>query len=350
MTDAAITELAPIVGVREACENLGAARAGYYRRHRQSPTPPRPQPIPQRDRHQPRALTDLERQAILDQLHSPRFVDSAPAEVWATLLDEGVYLGSISTFYRVLREAGESNERRRQATHPAKVKPELVATQPNQVWSWDITKLRGPAKWTYYYLYVILDIFSRYVVGWMVASRESAGLAEVLIRQTCAKQGIARDQLTIHADRGSSMTSKPVAFLLADLGVVQSHSRPHVSDDNPYSESQFKTLKYRPNFPGSFGSIEAARLHCQGFFAWYNDEHRHSGLGLHTPADVHYGLAEVVRDKRAAILDAAYAQHPERFTRKHPEPPKLPTVSWINPPDQPTDPPTATTPDDEVTS
>jgi putative transposase len=348
VTDAAIIQLAPIIGVREACERVGAAQAGYYRRHRQSPTPQRPEPIPHRDRHQPRTLGEEERQEILDQLHSPRFVDSGPAEVWATLLDEGVYLGSISTFYRVLREAGETGERRRQATHPATVKPELVATQPNQVWSWDITKLRGPAKWTYYYLYVILDIFSRYVVGWMVASRESAALAEVLIRQTCAKQGIGRDQLTIHADRGSSMTSKPVAFLLADLGVTQSHSRPHVSDDNPYSEAQFKTLKYRPDFPGSFGSIEAARVHCQDFFAWYNDEHRHSGLGLHTPADVHYGLAGIVRDKRAAVLDAAYAAHPERFPRKHPEPPKLPTVSWINPPDQP-DADAATT-SDEVTS
>ena len=337
MTDAAIIELTPVIGVRAACENLGAAQAGYYRRHPKSPTSPRPEPIPHRDRQQPRALGEAERQEILDQLHSPRFVDTAPAEVWATLLDEGVYLGSISTFYRVLREAGETGERRRQATHPATVKPELVATQPNQVWSWDITKLRGPAKWTYYYLYVILDIFSRYVVGWMVASRESAGLAEVLIRQTCAKQGIGADQLTIHADRGSSMTSKPVAFLLADLGITQSHSRPHVSDDNPYSEAQFKTLKYRPDFPGSFPSIEAARVHCQDFFVWYNDEHRHSGLGLHTPADVHYGLAEVVRDKRAAILDAAYAAHPERFPGKHPEPPKLPTASWINPPDRPED-------------
>jgi putative transposase len=226
----------------------------------------------------------------------------------------------------------ESRERRRQATHPATVKPELVATAPNQVWSWDITKLRGPAKWTYYYLYVILDIYSRYAVGWMVASRESAALAEVLIRQTCAKQGIGRDQLTIHADRGSSMTSKPVALLLADLGIIQSHSRPHVCDDNPFSEAQFKTLKYRPDFPSRFDSIEATRLHCQVFFPWYNDEHRHSGLGLHTPADVHYGLAETIRDKRATILTDAYTAHPERFVRKPPEPPQLPTGSWINPP------------------
>ena len=268
-------------------------------------------------------------------MHSDRFADLAPAEVWAILLDEGVYLGSQSTFYRLLRQAGEVRERRAQATHPAKVKPELVANAPNAVWSWDITKLRGPAKWTYYYLYVILDIFSRYVVGWMVAHRESAALAEVLIRQTCAKQGIGRDQLSIHADRGSSMTSKPVAFLLADLGVTQSHSRPHVSNDNPFSESHFKTLKYRPDFPGRFGSIEDARRHCQVFFGWYNDEHRHSELGLHTPADVHYGLAAAVRNKRAGVLDAAYAAHPERFVRKPPEPPKIPDVSWINRPDPP---------------
>jgi putative transposase len=335
VTDAAVAELAPTVGVRAACEAVGVAQAGYYRRHRHSPAPDRPAPIPHRQRRQPRALTEAEQQAILDELHSDRFVDVAPAEVWATLLDEGRYLGSIPTFYRLLRRAGESAERRRQATHPATVKPELVATAPNGVWSWDITKLHGPAKWTYYYLYVILDIFSRYVVGWMVASRESAALAEVLIRQTCAKQNIGRDQLTIHADRGSSMTSKPVAFLLADLGITQSHSRPHVSDDNPYSEAQFKTLKYRPDFPGQFTSIEAARAHCQVFFPWYNDEHRHTGLGLHTPADVHYGTAEAVRDKRTTVLDDAFRVHPERFVRKPPEPPKLPTNSWINPPDPP---------------
>jgi putative transposase len=333
--DAAVAELAPQIGVRAACDAVGTAQAGYYRRHRQCPLPERPAPVPHRDRPQPRALAQQEQQAILDVLHSDRFVDLAPAEVWATLLDEGVYLGSISTFYRLLRRADETGERRRQATHPATVKPELVATAPNQVWSWDITKLRGPAKWTYYHLYVILDIFSRYAVGWMVASRESASLAEVLIRQTCAKQGIGRDQLTIHADRGSSMTSKPVASLLADLAVTQSHSRPHVSDDNPFSEAQFKTVKYRPDFPGRFASIQAARLHCQSFFPWYNDEHRHTGLGLHTPADVHYGTAEAVRDKRAAVLNEAYTAHPERFVRKHPDPPKLPTGSWINPPDQP---------------
>jgi len=333
MSDAAVAELEPKIGVRNACDVVGVAQASYYRRHRQSPPPQRPAPIPHTDRPQPRALSETERAAILAELHSERFVDTSPTEVWATLLDEGRYLGSISTFYRLLRQAGESRERRRQATHPATVKPELVALEPNQVWSWDITKLRGPAKWSWYYLYVILDIFSRYVVGWMVASRESAALAEVLIRQTCAKQGIGRDQLTIHADRGSSMTSKPVAFLLADLGVTQSHSRPHVSDDNPFSEAQFKTLKYRPDFPNRFDSIEAARRHCQIFFGWYNDEHRHTGLGLHVPADVHYGTAAITREKRAGVLDAAYAAHPERFVQKPPEPPKLPSGSWINKPD-----------------
>jgi putative transposase len=334
MTDQAVIELAPRLGVREACTAVGASQAGYYRRHRVSPAPARPAPIPHRDRPQPRALSEAEQQAILDELHSERFVDTSPAEVWATLLDEGVYLGSQSTFYRLLRRAGEVRERRAQATHPAKVKPELIATEPNAVWSWDITKLRGPAKWTWYHLYVILDIYSRYVVGWMLASRESGPLAEVLIRQTLTKQGIQRSQLTIHADRGSSMTSKPVAFLLADLGITQSHSRPHVSDDNPYSEAQFKTLKYRPDFPDRFDSIEAARVHCHAFFDWYNEQHRHGGLGLHTPADVHYGTADAVRDKRAGVLDAAYAAHPERFVRKPPEPPKLPASAAINPPPQ----------------
>ena len=248
---------------------------------------------------QPRALAAAERRAILDVLHSERFADTAPAEAWAILLDEGIYLGSVSTFYRVLREAGENRERRAQATHPATVKPELAAAGPNQVYSWDITKLHGPAKWSYYHLYVILDIYSRYAAGWMVATRESAALAEKLIAATCAKQHIGRGQLTIHADRGSSMTSKPVALLLADLGVTQSHSRPHVSNDNPYSEAQFKTLKYRPGFPRRFDSIEAARAHCQDFFPWYNDVHRHGGLGLHTPADVHYGRAAAVQAGRA---------------------------------------------------
>jgi putative transposase len=309
-------------------------QATWYRRHRISPPPVRPAPVPHPERVQPRALAAAERQAILGMLHSARFADLAPAEVWATLLDEGTYLGSVSTFYRVLRAAGESRERRRQATHPATVKPELAAAGPNQVCSWDITKLHGPAKWTYCYLYVILDIFSRYAVGWMVATCESAVLAEKLIAATCAKQGIIRGQLTIHADRGSSMTSKPVALLLADLGITQSHSRPHVSNDNPYSEAQFKTLKYRPDFPARFPSIEAARAHCQDFFPWYNNDHHHGGLGLHTAADVHYGRAQAVQAGRAQVLAAACTAHPERFVRKAPAPPDLPGTSRINPPQQ----------------
>ena len=336
MTDEAIAVMAPRIGTRAACAAAGVAQASWYRRHRASPAPLRPAGVPQRDRVQPRALAAAERRAILDALHSERFTDTAPAEAWAVLLDEGTYLGSVSTFYRVLREAGESRERRAQAAHPATVKPELVATGPNQVYSWDITKLHGPAKWTYYHLYVILDIYSRYAVGWMVATRESAVLAEKLIAATCAKQGTGRGQLTIHADRGSSMTSKPVALLLADLGVTQSHSRPHVSNDNPYSEAQFKTLKYRPGFPRRFGAIEAARAHCQDFFGWYNNQHRHGGLGLHTAADVHYGRAAAVRADRGRVLTAAYLAHPERFVRKPPAPPELQAGSWINPPDDKT--------------
>jgi putative transposase len=332
VTDEAITAMAPRIGTRAACAAAGVAQASWYRRHRASPAPARRTAVPHRDRPQPRALSPAERAAILDVLHAPRFADLAPAEVWAILLDEGTYLGSQSTFYRLLRAAGETRERRRQAAHPAAVKPELLAGSPNRVWSWDITKLHGPQKWTYYHLYVILDIFSRYAVGWMVATRESAALAEKLIAATCTKQGISRGQLTIHADRGSSMTSRPVAFLLADLGITQSHSRPHVSNDNPFSEAQFKTLKYRPYFPARFGSIEHARAHCQEFFPWYNDEHRHGGLGLHTAADVHHGYAAAVQAGRAQILAAACRAHPERFVRKPPTPPGLPGASWINPP------------------
>jgi putative transposase len=332
LTDHAVAELAPVIGTRAACAAAGVAQASWYRRHRVSPARPGSVPVRHRDRVQPRALAPEERQAILDALHSDRFADVAPAEAWAILLDEGTYLGSVSTFYRLLREAGETRERRRQAVRPATVKPELVATGPNQIWSWDITKLAGPAKWTSYHLYVILDIYSRYVTGWMAATRESAVLAEKLIADTCAKQGIRAGQLSIHADRGSSMTSKPVAFLLADLGITQSHSRPHVSNDNPYSESQFKTMKYRPGFPARFGSIEAARAHCQEFFPWYNDQHRHSGLAMHTASDVHHGRAGQARAARAVVLTAAYAAHPERFVRKPPEPPQLPVASWINPP------------------
>jgi putative transposase len=330
--EATVVEMAPVVGVAGACRAVGRPRASHYRHHRSSPPPSRPAPRTP-PRPQPRALGVAERQELLDVLHSERFVDQAPAEVYATLLDEGSYLASISTMYRVLRAAAEVVERRRQATHPPTVKPELAADAPNRVWSWDITKLLGPAKWTYYYLYVILDIFSRYAVGWMVAEQESAALAERLLDQTIAKQHITRDQLAIHADRGSSMASKQVAQLLADLGVTRSHSRPHVSNDNPYSESQFKTLKYRPEFPDRFGSIQDARAFCQQFFGWYNVAHHHSGIGLLVPTDVHYGRAEQVQAARAEVLTAAYAAHPERFVRKPPEPPALPAVAWINQPD-----------------
>jgi len=272
---------------------------------------------------------------VLSHLHAERFQDRSPAEVYATLLDEGVYCCSIRTLYRILDEEGETRERRDQLTHPLYQKHELLATGPNQLWSWDITKLLGPAKWTYFYLYVILDVFSRYVVGWMIADREGKELAKQLIAATCDKHEIAPGQLTLHADRGSSMTSKPVAFLLADLGVTKTHSRPHVSDDNPFSESQFKTLKYRPDFPDRFGSLQDARIFCQEFFPWYNTEHHHSGLGLLTPAVVHYQRAEEVLHLRQQTLDAAYAAHPERFVRKPPQPPTLPTEVWINPPPKP---------------
>lgn len=269
---------------------------------------------------------------MLEELHSERFVDDSPAQVWATLLDEGRYLASERTMYRILAEQGQSRERRDQLVHPAYAKPELLATRPNELWSWDITKLLGPAKWTYFYLYVILDIFSRYVVGWTIQHRESASVAQQLIAQCIEQQNIERGQLTIHADRGSSMKSKPVAFLLADLGVTKTHSRPYTSTDNPYSEAQFKTLKYRPGFPDRFDSILHSRAWARDFFPWYNHEHRHSGLGLMTPAVVHSGQAVEVREQRAQVLAAAYTANPERFVRGLPLPPKLPAAAWINPP------------------
>jgi len=242
---------------------------------------------------------------------------------------------SIRTMYRVLAANAEVRERRNQLRHPAYHKPELLATGPNQVWSWDITKLLGPVKWTYYYLYVLLDIFSRYVVGWLLARQEAAALAKVLIAESCARQHITSDQLIIHADRGPSMTSQPVALLLATLGVVPSHSRPHVSNDNPFSEAQFKTLKYRPDFPDRFGAYEDAETFSQRFFPWYNTEHRHGALGLMTPHDIHYGLAAAKWQQRAEVLRAAYAAHPERFPRGVPLPPPMPTAAWINKPPVP---------------
>jgi transposase InsO family protein len=278
------------------------------------------------------AFTDTERDGLLAILNSERFADRAPASIFATLLDEGRYHGSIRTMHRLLAAQNLAGERRRQRIHPAYAKPQLLAVRPNEVWSWDITKLKGPAKWTCFHLYVILDIFSRYVVGWMVAPRESAELAEQLIADTIAKQNIAPGTLTLHADRGTSMRSKPVAALLVDLEVMKTHSRPHVSDDNPYSESQFKTMKYRPDFPERFGSIEDARAHCQHFFHWYHHEHRHSGIGLMPPAAMHDGTAASLTAQRAVTLDAAFAANPIRFKGVAPQPPKLPTAAWINPP------------------
>lgn len=324
---AAAEELSGRIGqTAEACEALGVARSTLYRRRRPVTSRPKGRSRPHR------ALGETEREQVLGALHSERFVDKAPAEVWATLLDEGTYHCSIRTMYRILAAHGEVRERRNQLRHPNYRKPELLAEGPNQVWSWDISKLRGPVKWSYYYLYVILDIFSRYVTGWMLAHRESAELARRLISDSCGKQGIEPGRLTIHADRGGSMRSKSVALLLADLGVTKTHSRPHVSNDNPYSESQFKTLKYCPQFPRRFGSIEDARLFCRRFFDYYNQEHRHSGIGLMTPAVVHHGRAEKVRTARRDILLKAYQVHPERFVRGTPQPPVLPSQAWINPP------------------
>src|SRR6266487_1511676 len=324
----AALEVGQRAGQAAACNALGVPRATLYR-HMRPAALPRVRPTPER------ALDAAERQVVLDHLHSERFHDKAPVEVYATLLDENIYLCSIRTMHRILAQNGELKERRNQLRHPQYKKPELLATAPNQVWSWDITKLLGPAKWTYFHLYVILDIFSRNVVGWMVAGRETAELAKRLIAATCEKQRIAAGTLTIHADRGTSMTSKPVALMLADLGVTKTHSRPHVSDDNPYSESQFKTLKYRPEFPDRFGSIEDARGFCQSFFRWYNYEHHHSGLGLMTPAVVHLGKAADLLVQRQAVLATAFQAHPERFVRQPPKPPSLPTAVWINkPPDK----------------
>jgi putative transposase len=321
---ATVDEVGPKLGVAPTCAALGLSRETYYRRQRPKVSGCR--------RRSPRSLGTDERRHVMAVLHEPRFVDVAPPQVYASLLDEGRYLCSLRTMYRILAANHEVRERRDQLRHPEYAKPELLATGPNQVWSWDITKLHGPTKWSHFYLYVILDIFSRYVVGWMVAEAESAALAQRLIEETCARQGIQPGKLTLHADRGSSMRSKPVAFLLADLGVTKTHSRPHVSDDNPFSEAHFKTLKYRPDFPERFGSIQHARAHGQDFFPWYNTEHHHSGLGLLTPHDVHHGRAAERVQARAAVLAAAFADHPERFVAGQPRPQDQPTAVWINPP------------------
>jgi putative transposase len=322
-----VDELIPVIGARRACLLTGRSRASHYRAV-QGPVhgPPAPRCSPANK------LSDAEFDELLDLLNSPDFVDLAPAQVWAILLDAGTYLASISTMYRVLRTQGEVRERRRQATHLARVRPELVARRPNEVWSWDISKLKGPSKGVYYDLYVIIDIFSRYVVGWMVAPTETAELAKAFIAGTIKAHGITAKVLTIHADRGTSMTSKPVAVLLAELGVARTHSRPHVSNDNPYSEAAFKTLKYCPAFPERFGSIEDARVFCAEFFEHYNHHHRHSGIALHTPASMHFGTAQAVQAERTETLRSAYTANPRRFCNRQPSPPKMPTVAWINNP------------------
>ena len=313
------------VGVSQACLWLGVPRSQYYRRQQ----PKAEAGTPSRSR---RALGEQEKTQVRDLLNSERFCDASPRQVYATLLDEGHYVCHWRTMYRILNEHKEVRERRNQRRHPSYKKPELLARGPNELWSWDITKLRGPQKWTYYYLYVIMDVFSRYAVGWMIAPQESSTLAKELIETTCVRQSIARDELVIHSDRGPSMTSKTVAQLLADLGVEKSHSRPHVSNDNPYSEAQFKTMKYRPDYPDRFGSACDARSWARRFFRWYNGEHYHSGLGLLTPQMVHYGEAERVRAQRQQVLSVAYGHHPERFVRGRPTPPEVPSAVWINAP------------------
>lgn len=321
----AARELASDVGVKPACEALGVPRATYYRRQ-VPPGPQQPRPTPAR------ALREDERQAVLQVLGEPRFVDRAPAEVCATLLDEGTYYCSERTMYRILADQAPVRERRNQLRHPQYAKPELVATRPNEVWSWDITKLLGPEKWNYYYLYVLLDIYSRYVVGWMIATAENSSLAGRLIEETCERQGVRPDVLTLHSDRGAPMTSKCTAQLLADLGVTQSLSRPRVSDDNPFSESQFKTLKYHPGFPRRFQSQRDAQAFCQTFFPWYNNEHRHGGIRMLTPRDVHLGRAKERLARRQEVLAAAHAAHPERFPKGPPAVKPLPGAVYINPP------------------
>jgi putative transposase len=323
-----VEELSKQVGVTKACQALGIPRSRLYRqRAAQNETKESPAKKPH-----PRALSQKEKDEVRQKLNSERFQDQAPREVYATLLDEGEYHCHWRTMYRILAENKEVRERPNQLRRPKYHKPELLATAPNQVWSWDITKLLGPVKWTYYYLYVILDIYSRCVVGWMLALRESADLAGELVRQSCEKQGIAPNQLILHADRGAPMVAKTMALLLADLGVTKSHSRPYTSDDNPFSEAQFRTLKYRPDYPARFGSLIEARLWAREFFSWYNNRHHHSALALLTPAAVHYGQAAQILQQRDNTLQLAYAKHPERFVKGTPSPAQLPAAVWINPP------------------
>jgi putative transposase len=334
LTCSCFSQVEGLLGTTAACISIGRPRATHYRRlapARATPKATRPAP--------PNKLGPAEVELILATLNSARFVDCSPTQVYFTLLDEGTYIASPSTFYRVLRANSQVRERRRQASHPPRVRPELVARCPNVVWSWDITKLKGPNKGEYYNLYVVLDIFSRYVVAWCIAPREDSQLAKELIEDAVSRHQVPPGQLSVHADRGSAMTSNQVIELYSFLGIARSYSRPHVSNDNPYSEAQFKTLKYCPAFPERFGCIEDARAFCTRFFNYYNHEHRHSGVAYHTPASVHYGTATEVRAQRTETLGAAYAANPARFHFRRPEPPQLPTVAWINEPVEPGDPP-----------
>jgi putative transposase len=324
-----VESLGKETGLSKACHVLGIPRSRVYRyRATQQGSP---QLAPKLSRH-PRSLSQSEKVKVREMLNSARFCDQTPREVYATLLDEGEYLCHWRTMYRILDENAEVRERRNQLVHPNYKKPELLATGPNQVWSWDISRLLGPVKWTYYYLYVILDIYSRYVVGWMIALCESAALAQELIQQTCEKQSIQQEQLVLHADRGAPMIAKTLALLLADLGVTKSHSRPHVSDDNPFSEAQFKTMKYRPDYPDRFGIQTDARSWARAFFDWYNNHHHHSAIALLTPADVHFGRDEQVIRKRQNVLRLAFEKNPQRFVKGMPIPSQVPQAVWINPP------------------
>jgi len=322
----AITEaLGQQVGLNRACQALNVPRSRVYRACQPRPEPkPRPTPA--------NALSEDEHAAVRQTLNSERFMDKAPRQVYASLLDEGRYLCSVSTMYRVLRTHDEVRERRDIRRHPVYKKPELLATAPNQVWSWDITLLRGPVKWSHFALYTVLDIFSRYVVGWLIANVQSAELARQLINETARRQGIEPGQLTLHSDNGTPMTGKPLTQLLADLGVIRSHSRPHTSDDNPFSEAQFKTMKYRPDYPDRFAHIQAARGWARLFFQWYNHEHYHSALNLLTPASVHYGQAELIRQQRQQVLSAAYVAFPARFAHGEPVVKGAPAAVYLNPP------------------
>ena len=329
MIDVAVGELEPFTSVKRACELLGKSRATLHRQRNPRPAAEKAPPAP-RAPH-PAALSGAEQAALLATLDSERFADKSPAQVYAILLDEGIYLASIRTMYRVMTLADQVRERRAQAQHPPLVRPELVADGPDQVWTWDITKLKGPWRGTYFDLYVMLDIFSRKVIHWEVHYGETGDLAKAFMQHAIIANGGAKPRY-IHADNGTSMTSKNVATLLTDLNITRSHSRPHVSNDNPYSEAAFKTLKYCPVFPGTFAALDDARAFWDVFFAYYNNEHRHSGIGLHTPATVHDGTAWAIQARRQQVLDDAFAARPDRFRGRRPLAPALPAKVWINKP------------------